>query len=452
MIEAEPEPTQPSAHDRSSLLLSLAERERLERLLRLLAHVFDTGEAGPVAAVLAEGGCLITSARVGWMVLRDDQAVVARGPDAGWVDATLALHQWSIVRQALSGEVVRVDDVSASDRADTNGAARRPAQKDVATVLTADGRTLRSFLALPVTARQGDPLGVLVLAHHRAHAFPARHVELVEALCAHLGHALEMCDSVAAQTRVATALQETLLPPVLPWIGGAQVAACYRPSGSGNLVGGDFYDVFSDGSDGWYVLVGDASGVGPEVAGLAGVVRYTARALAETAGSPAEMLGHINLQLLRAAPEDRFCTAVVARLVPRRDGTVAVEFASGGHPPPFIVRASGEVAPVVESTGTILGVLADAPVGEGEVVLRGGDAIVLYTDGVIEAQNAEGLQFGEERLTEVLADAHGRSASGIARRVEQAVVDFRADGSHDDDLAIVVLRCSPAIDGSGSPA
>jgi serine phosphatase RsbU (regulator of sigma subunit) len=447
VIDAGVEPAEPSAHDRSSLLLSSAERERLERLLRLLAHVFDTGAAGPVAEVLAEGGCLLAGARVGWVVLRDDQTVVTSGPDSGWIDAAIAPQQWAIVRDALAGEVVHVGEGSSNGRPDPAGE-----ERELPAVLTADGRTLRSFLATPVPARDGDVLGVLVLAHHRARAFSARHVGLVDALCAHLGHALEMCDSVAAQTRIATALQETLLPPVLPWIGGAQVSACYRPSGSGNLVGGDFYDVFSDGAEGWYVLVGDASGVGPEVAGLAGVVRYTARALAETAGSPAEMLRHINLQLLRAAPEDRFCTAVLARLVPRRNGTVAVEFASGGHPPPFTVRASGEVAPAMAPTGTILGVLADAPVGYGKEVLHRGDAVVFYTDGVVEAQNSDGEQFGEERLTGVLADARGRSASGIARRVEQAVVDFRVDGSHDDDLAIVVVRCSPKVDaGTGPP-
>jgi sigma-B regulation protein RsbU (phosphoserine phosphatase) len=228
---------------------------------------------------------------------------------------------------------------------------------------------------------------------------------------------------------------------LLPTIPGVEICARYRPSGLGNLVGGDFYDIFPNGNGGWVLLVGDACGIGPEAAGLAGIARYTARALAETSVAPAAMLGHLNRALLRAAPDDRFCTAVILGFEMGADG-LAADFASAGHPAVYKIAADGSVSVASESTGMILGVVEDASVGEASLELSPGEALVLYTDGVTEARNDAGEQFGDERLVAVLEEAVGRSAEGIARRVELAVIDHRGP-RNSDDVAIVVLRVAP---------
>ncbi len=427
--------------DRSRLLAALAERDRLERVLRLLPMALPGCSPARVADVLVEGACLLANARVGWAVLPEIAPVaLAGGPDAGWVDTAVPPRRWPIVARALEGVAVHVPDLLAAK--ETTSWTPRGSGGAVTPLATADGRPLRSLSALPL-ARGDKVRGALVLGHHRAHAFSGRQLALVSALVDHLGEALSMCESVDEQTRVAVALQETLLPPVLPSVDGVEIAARYRPSGSGNLVGGDFYDVFSDARGGWYVLLGDASGIGPEAAGLAGVARYTARALAETAPGPVDMLAQINRALLRAAPEDRFCTAVLAHLWSGPDGTVSVTLASGGHPSPLVQRASGAVETAARWTGLVLGIVPDAEVGVAKVVLEPGDAIAFYTDGVTEAHAPGSGQFGEERLVAVLADAHTRSAAGTARRVERAVMDYRSPDDH-DDLAIVVVRCRPA--------
>jgi serine phosphatase RsbU (regulator of sigma subunit) len=438
MIEAPKVSTDEHPLDRSRSFLAVAERDRLERVLHLLAVALPGGEPDRIAGALAEAACLLANARVAWVLLPETVPfTIAAGPDGGWVDVT-AQARWPMVTSALEGTPVHVPDVLDRKVAWSIGVTGASGSGSARTV---DGRPLRSLSALPISG-QGAVRGALVLAHHRAHAFSERQLELVGWVADHLGHALEMCEAVTEQRRVATALQQTLLPPVLPCVDGIELAARYRPSGSGNLVGGDFYDVFSDGLGGWYVLIGDASGIGPEAAGLAGVARYTARALAETAAEPSEMLGHLNRALLRAAPADRFCTAVIARLRALVEGSVTVTLASGGHPPPLVQRREGMVEPAIATTGLILGIVPEAPIGRASIVLEAGDAITFYTDGVVEAHAVDGDQFGEERLVEVLAGARGRSAAGTARRVERAVADFRSPDDH-DDLAIVVARCCP---------
>ena len=140
----------------------------------------------------------------------------------------------------LTGETLRVDDVGVWAKGEE--AARSYG-------VLADGRLVRSWLAAPVRGRGDTVLGVVYLGHHRAHAFDARHERLVAGLCSQLGGALEHCALFAERSRVASALSESLLPPLLPTIAGLDAAARYRPSGAdatgrANVVGGDFYDLF----------------------------------------------------------------------------------------------------------------------------------------------------------------------------------------------------------------
>ncbi len=423
--------------DRSRLLLALSERDRLERVVLLLAGTPAQPSVGEVAETLARAACELVNARAASVTLPEllRQPVWA-GPDAGWIGTGFDPIAPEIFAPVLAGEAVHLADtghLSFEQRAE---------------LATADGRQLRSLLALPVGAG-GAVHGVLVLAHHRSAAFSTRQVALAQALARHLSGAVEMCGVAEEQRRIAHALQESLLPPLLPAIDGVELAARYRPSGAGNLVGGDFYDLFFDTEGGFYVLLGDSSGIGPEAAGLAGIARYTARALAGPAPPPAEVLAEINVALLRAASDDRFCTAVLAHLRrgPAEAGSVAagaveVSLASSGHPPGYVLRSGGALEPASASTGMLLGVTEPAPAAASLLRLARGDALVLYTDGVIEARDEAGETFDDAGVRAVLAAAAGRSAEGIARRLERAALDHRAGGDS-DDMAIVVVRIRP---------
>lgn len=413
-----------------------ADCERLESLLVRLPSLLSELDPDRLTAGVAEAGRELTGGRFAMFVASagDERSAVWAGLKRADFVEVPAIRQAPLLAGVLwHDQPVRVDDaaawVSGEDAARPYG-------------VLVDGRLVRSWLAAPVHGRGGRSLGALYVGHHRAGAFSIRQEELLAGLCTQLGTAIEHAELFAERTRVAATLQESLLPPLLPAIPGVDAAARYRATGAGNLVGGDFYDVFPLDGGSWGLMLGDVSGFGPEAAALTGLARYTVRAIARHAPSPSWVLSQLNDAMSGQQAGDRFCTAVYARFTPADDGRVAVILASGGHPPVLILRDDETVEVLDRSTGTLLGMFADVVLRDESFHLERGDALVLYTDGVIEGHRPGGEQFGSERLTHLLSTCGGRSADGIARRIELAVLDHQA-GVAVDDVAVLVLRAEP---------
>ena len=412
-----------------------AERERLEGLLLRLPSLLAELDPERLAEGVTEAARQLVGARFALFL-------PAAGERATVTFAGLTREDFAEVpavgrAPVLAGvlwadHALRIDDVAVWTHDEETARAYG---------VLADGRLVRSWLAVPVRARDHTVVAALYLGHHRAHAFTGRHEELVEGLAHQLGVALEHAALFAERTRTVTALQETLLPPLLPSIPGVDMAARYRATGAGNLVGGDFYDIFEVMPGSWGLVLGDVAGFGPEAAALTGVARYTVRAIASAVQGPADVLAELNDAVLRQASSDRFLTAIFASIEPQGD-QLKVTLAVGGHPPPLVLRDDETVEWVEGSHGSLLGVFPDPVLVNQQLVLRPGDAVVLYTDGVIEARNENGEEFGFERLSELLGTCGGRSAEGIARRIERSVLDHRGERT-EDDLAIVVVRAEP---------
>ncbi len=419
------------------------ERDRLERLLLRLPSLMGELDVGKLVQGVVEAAAELADARFGAFAPADSDedavAFVGAGGSPPAFAEPPALKSAPLLAGALwSGQAVRVDDV-------TTWASRDQSAR--AYGVFADGRLVRSWLAVPVRGRGGAMLGAIYLGHHRAHAFSARQHELVGGLCSQLGVAMENAELFAERGQIVTALQRNLLPPLLPDIPGVDLAARYRPAGASNLVGGDFFDVFELTERTWGLILGDVSGFGAEAAALTGIARYTVRAIAGPGDKPSEVLAQLNETMLHQGPAERFCTALYAlatlpTTAESRDGGVAVRLANGGHPPGLVLRDDESVERLDEGAGMLLGVFSDPVFADEQVTLWPGDALVLYTDGVIEARDADGMQFGEDRLAALLATCAGRSAGGIARRVELAALDHQGD-KPSDDIAIVVLRARP---------
>ena len=295
---------------------------------------------------------------------------------------------------------------------------------------------LRSAMIVPMTAG-GRTIGALSFGTGPSgRRFDGPDLELAEELARRCASALDNARLYRERAYIARTLQQSLLPIELPEIPGVEAAARFRPTGEGSEVGGDFYDVFETAGRGWTVVVGDVCGKGPDAAAVTALARYTLRAAAMGQRVPSRSLRLLNEALLRQRDDRRFCTVAYAYLEVL-DGGARVGIASGGHPLPLLLRRDGTVEPIGEP-GTLLGVVPDPQLEDRAVSLSPGDALVFYTDGVVESRIGEDA-LDEARLAALLSACAGRGADAIAARVEEAAL--RWQGGHPrDDIAVLVLR------------
>jgi serine phosphatase RsbU (regulator of sigma subunit) len=243
-----------------------------------------------------------------------------------------------------------------------------------------------------------------------------------------------------ARAEIAETLQRGLLPSPLPHIPGWSIAAMYRPAGVENEVGGDFYDVFRV-PGGWMLVIGDVTGRGARAASITAVARYTLRTAAVLTDDPLVALQTLNRALL-ARGDSALCSLVALTL--SEEGFEPVRLAVAGHPPPLLVDSEsvGEVA----SADPVLGAFHDAEWGITRCEVEPGQQLVIVTDGITEAQGAEG-RFGEARLR---AELGGTSNPSMALQRLEASLHAFTDGGLDDDVAMLALsRASSG--GVGDP-
>ena len=295
---------------------------------------------------------------------------------------------------------------------------------------------MRSAIIAPLLARE-RVLGALTLVSaDSGRQFDEQDLELARQLALRCAGALDNARLQAERAYIARTLQQSLLPTELPQIPGIDAAARFRPTGEGSEVGGDFYDLFTTGGRGWTIVMGDVCGKGPDAAAVTALARYTLRAAAMRERLPSRSLSVLNEALLRQRDDRRFCTVAYAYLE-RVTGGARVAFASGGHPLPLLLRRDGTVE-AVGAPGTLLGIVPDPRLADRTFSLEPGDALVFYTDGVVEARGADG-SLDEDRLAALLASLAGHGADAIAAAVEEAALRS-SEGRPRDDMAVMVLR------------
>ena len=299
----------------------------------------------------------------------------------------------------------------------------------------------RSLMCVPLLARRRIMGAVTLVSSRPDRRYGEDDLALAEDLAYRCALAADNARLYGDRSEIASVLQRSLLPPLLPEIPGVEVGAEYLPVGEANEVGGDFYDLINTVEDGWICAIGDVRGKGVEAASVTALARYTIRAVTLKDDRPSEVLAALNEAMLRQLSEDRFCSAACVRLEPE-DGLagVGVDVSCAGHPAPLLVRPDGPVEEV-GCSGRVLGVFDDAELGDSSLRLMPGEALVLYTDGVTEARSPDGAFFGDERLRRLLRSCSGLDAESIAARIKNVALDFQ-DGDPRDDLAVLVLRAT----------
>jgi PAS domain S-box-containing protein len=265
--------------------------------------------------------------------------------------------------------------------------------------------------------------------------YDARDLRTAEDFAVRVGAALDSARLYGAAAEIARVLQTSLLPPHLPEIPGATLAAAYRPAWEGLQVGGDFYDVFTTSEGQWYLVIGDVCGKGAEAAAVTALARYTLRSAAARRRSPAAILRWVGEAMLdQDAARGRFCTIACAHIDLLRT-PARVTVACGGHPLPVLRQAGGTVAEL-GTPGTLLGLAPDPALQDRAAELHPGDTLVLYTDGLTEARAPLAL-WGPEELAGAVAAAPPEPAALVDALVAAAVPP---DVTPRDDLAILALR------------
>ncbi|HKZ32720.1 MAG TPA: PP2C family protein-serine/threonine phosphatase, partial [Vicinamibacteria bacterium] len=196
------------------------------------------------------------------------------------------------------------------------------------------------------------------------------------------------------------------------------------------------FDHFRDGSR-VFVLVGDVSGKGIAAALFMARTKTVFEAAAERADDPGAILEQVNRSLCRDNESGMFVTAAVG-VLDLASGELALALA--GHDPPVLVPADGPPGPVTAQGGRVLGLIEAPDFPVNRLRLAPGDAVVLFTDGVPEAQDPQGAFFGAERIVKAVAGSRQEAPATMTRQLLQAVRDFAGEAPQSDDITILTLR------------
>lgn len=245
---------------------------------------------------------------------------------------------------------------------------------------------------------------------------------------------LELKDKLVARSEIEIArqVQCSLLPTEHPHIPGWDVWSGTRPA---NDVGGDLVDYLDPGPGRHGLTLGDVAGKGMGAALLMAKLQATLRALAPDLEDLRDLGSRLNALLHRDGPSNRFATLFYLEV---RPGSGAVRYLNAGHNPALVVRLGGMEK--LAASATPLGMLPEVSYRESHIEMLPGDLFLAYSDGVTEAENSAGQEFGMSRLESLLPSLRSLPAAEVGRRVE-AAVSRHLDGERPgDDLSLLIVR------------
>ena len=287
------------------------------------------------------------------------------------------------------------------------------------------------------------PIGVLYLdSREKGQLMSAAARSALEAVAGEAASAIESARLYREATEkarmeremlLAAEIQRALLPEAMQSGPHFDVAAASIPCRS---IGGDFFDYFNLADGRFGFTLGDVAGKGPSAALLTAMIQGAFAAQVASTDSPAALLAHINRTLIRRAIQSRFVTVMYGVL--GADGRLT--YSNAGHNPPILIGRNGVRR--FETGGLILGLFPHATYEEETVQLEDGDTLVVFSDGVTEALNEAGDEFGEERLLRCVGEHLGCATDVLLDRILATVRNFAASATQNDDVTALVLRYS----------
>lgn len=254
---------------------------------------------------------------------------------------------------------------------------------------------------------------------------------------------LEVADRVVMKRdlQIAKEIQAWLLPASPPAVSGLQIAFATRPA---NTVAGDYYDVFprpsaSSSGETFLIAVADVAGKSIPAAMLMATFQASLKTLCTTPGSLVELVARMNAYACSNSQNGRrFTTAFIAEYDP---ASRTLTYINAGHNNPILRRQAGSIERLLVG-GVPLGILENAPYESGSVTLQSGDWLVIFTDGVVEAENQRQDEYGEARLFAVLQAGVTYAPAALLNYIMGDLDRFVANAAQHDDVTLLLLKAS----------
>ena len=302
---------------------------------------------------------------------------------------------------------------------------------------------IRSVLAVPLSVDERTVFGLIYADSPTYEAtFSEEHLNILTTLASVAAIRVENAklleerferERMEHELELATEIQQRFQPSAPPIMEGYEFQgisfSCYE-------IGGDYYDFIPRHDGRMLVALGDVSGKGTAAALLMSSLHAAIHAQVSARSSLEETIVSVNQYLADNTPANRFVTLFVAELDPSNG---FLKYINAGHNPPLIGRADGSVAQL-SSGGFPLGIIPGADFEVGETQLHPGEALVVYSDGVSEANNIRDEEFGMERLSDVVRKNLKASAAGMRDKVESALSAFTQTAPANDDITLVIVK------------
>ncbi len=302
---------------------------------------------------------------------------------------------------------------------------------------------IRSVLAVPLSVDERDVFGIIYADSPTYEStFSEEHLDILTTLASVASIRVENAtllderiqrERMERELELATEIQQRFQPSGPPTIDGYEFQgisfSCYE-------IGGDYYDFISNHEGKMLIALGDVSGKGTAAALLMSSLHAAIHAQVAAQRPLHETISSVNQYLAENTPANRFVTLFIAELDPN---TGRLRYINAGHNPPLVGRRDGTMEQL-SSGGFPLGILPSAEFEVGEVMLNQGEALVIYSDGVSEANNLKEEEFGLDRLADVIRTNLAASASGIRDKVESALSAFTQTAPANDDITLVIVK------------